>query len=132
MKRIIKRYYLNQLIIGFVLTFTTINLIGLVNQTDSFSVGHLSLLSIVGGFLFSIANALINSLNFSFPNKQNHILAFYIPILLWFIPLITSVSKSIENEEFKISDWLIIIIWMEPILYNLALSKLASKTTKSK
>ncbi len=125
MTNLIKKYYITQLIVGLIFTVLLINLKGILNLIDDYSKGRLLLMSIVGGLLYSLLNGLINALNFSYSKRQNDLLAFYLPILIWTIPLIIAISETIESNETKITDWLLILIWIEPIIYNLIIKKVA-------
>lgn len=99
---------------------------GMLNEIDDYSKGRLLILSIVGGFLYSLLNGLINALNFSYLKRRNNLLAFYLPILIWTIPLIIAISEMVESNGAKITDWLLILIWIEPIAYNLIIKKAAA------
>jgi len=99
---------------------------GILNQIDDFSKGRLLIMSFVGGFIYSLLNGLINALNFSYLKRQNNLIAFYLPILIWTIPLTIAISETVESRGTKISDWLLILIWVEPILYNLIIKKAAT------
>ncbi|WP_123776037.1 hypothetical protein [Brumimicrobium aurantiacum] len=123
MTKLIKRYYLTQLIVGLVFTVLLINLMGILNQIDDYSKGRLLIMSIVGGLLYTLLNGLINALNFSYPKRQNNSIAFYLPILIWTIPLIIAISEMVESRGTKITDWLLILIWVEPMIYNLIIKK---------
>ncbi|NMM47746.1 hypothetical protein [Marinigracilibium pacificum] len=123
MKNPITKYFIIQLIIGFTLTIISINLTGVINDLDDYSKGRLLLLSFVGGLLFTLFNGIINSLNFTYPKYHNKLIAFYLPVMIWLIPLIFIISDLIIKNDSKHSDWLLILIWIEPILYNLILSR---------
>ena len=131
MTKLIKKYYVTQLIVGLVFTVLLINLMGILNQIDDYSKGRLLIMSIVGGLLYSLLNGLINALNFSYSKRQNDLLAFYLPILIWTIPLIIATSETVESNGTKISDWLLILIWIEPIVYNLIIKKAAANKVYS-
>lgn len=126
MTKQVKKYYITQLVVGLVFTTLLINLMGMLNEIDDYSKGRLLILSIVGGFLYSLLNGLINALNFSYLKRRNNLLAFYLPILIWTIPLIIAISEMVESNGAKITDWLLILIWIEPIAYNLIIKKAAA------
>ena len=119
---LIRKYYIIQLIIGFTLTVFIINISGSINLIDDYSKGQLLVLSIVGGFLYTLLNGSINALNFTYGRKKNPVVAFYLPILLWFI-ILTIDSIEIVQSGSKTTDWLFVLIWIEPILYNLLVYK---------
>ena len=99
-------------------------MIGLKNEIDEYSRGQLILLSIVGSLIFLILNALINSLNFTFNRKKNEFIAFYLPILIWCIAT-AFVIAELKKDTFT-PDLIMLIIWIEPIVYNLKLKKAAA------
>lgn len=131
MTKLIKKYYITQLIVGPIFTVLLINLMGILNQIDDYSKGRLLITSIAGGLLYSLLNGLINALNFSYSKRQNDLLAFYLPILIWTIPLIIAISETVESNGAKITDWLLILIWIEPIVYNLIIKKAAANKVYS-
>ena len=114
MKQQLKKYYLVQLLAGFVFTILIVNLGGLSNQIDDYSQGRLLILSIVGGLLYTLLNALVNSVNFSYPKKRSKLLAFYLPMVIWLLPL----ALSWPGLAGKVGEWLLMLIWIEPIVYN--------------
>ena len=123
MIKLITRYFIIQLLFGLFFYLLILNIAGHINQIDDFSKGRLFVLSIVGGFIFTFFNALINALNFTFIKFQNTFLAFYLPVLIWLVPLIISFTENINNIHTKITDWLFVLIFVEPIVYNLILKK---------
>ena len=124
MNKTIRKYYLIQLGISFLICVTIVNMIGLKNEIDEYSRGQLILLSIVGSLIFLILNALINSLNFTFNRKKNEFIAFYLPILIWCIAT-AFVIAELKKDTFT-PDLIMLIIWIEPIVYNLKLKKAAA------
>ena len=126
MQKLIIRYYLIQLAVGFVLTALTINVIGFLNQVDEHSQSKLLLLSIVGATLYTILNVVINALNLTFPKKSDEKIAFTWPIVLWFLILAFAIGRLIIDNSTQPSDWFLIIIWAEPVYYNLKLKKAAA------
>ena len=126
MNKTIRKYYLIQLGISFLICVTTVNMIGLINEIDKYSRGRLILLSMVGALLFLILNALINSLNFTFNRTKNEFMAFYLPILIWCIAIAYVIARL--KEDTFITDLIMLIIWIEPIVYNLKLKKAAANT----
>ncbi len=130
MIKLIARYFIIQLLFGLFFYLLILNIAGYINQIDDFSKGRLFVLSIIGGLIFTFFNALINALNFTFIKFQNTFLAFYLPVLIWLVPLIISFTENINNTHTKITDWLFVLILVEPIAYNLILKKVIN-TSKS-
>ena len=119
----IKKYYLIQLGISFLIAVIGINLLGFLNEIDDYSQNRLILLSLVGGAIFMIGNAVINSLNFNFNRNENFFIAFFLPIIIWTILLIFNVMELFEGNEIKIENLIAITVLTEPIIYNLTLKK---------
>ncbi len=119
----IKKYYLIQLGISFLIAVIGINLLGFLNEIDDYSQNRLILLSLVGGAIFMIGNAVINSLNFNFNRNENFFTAFFLPIIIWTILLIFNVMELFEVNEIKIENLIAITMLTEPIIYNLTLKK---------
>jgi uncharacterized membrane protein len=119
----IKKYYLIQLGISFLIAVIGINLLGFLNEIDDYSQNRLILLSLIGGAIFMIGNAIINSLNFNFNRNENFFIAFFLPIIIWTILLIFNVMELFEGNEIKIENLIAITVLTEPIIYNLTLKK---------
>ena len=123
MRKLIRKYYFIQLLIGFILTVSVVQIIGLLNQIDQYSQNRLILLSIVGATLYSFLNAGINALNLTFSRKSDRQVAFVWPITFWTIILIFAIGRLMYIESIQISDVCLIIVWIEPIIYNLILKR---------
>jgi uncharacterized membrane protein len=123
----IKKYYLIQLGISFLIAVIGINLLGFLNGIDDYSQNRLILLSLVGGAIFMIGNAVINSLNFNFNRNENFFIAFFLPIIIWAILLILNVMELFEGNEIKIENLIALTVLTEPIIYNLTLKKAVTK-----
>lgn len=119
----IKKYYLIQLGISFLIAVIGINLLGFLNEIDDYSQNRLILLSLVGGAIFMIGNAVINSLNINFNRNENFFIAFFLPIIIWTILLIFNIMELFEGNEIKIENLIAITVLTEPIIYNLTLKK---------
>ncbi|MGV6831410.1 MAG: hypothetical protein ACWA5P_07610 [bacterium] len=100
---------------------------GKLNQIDAYGQGRLFLLSIVGGLMYTVFNALIHLLNFTYSKRRNAFLAFFFPILCWMVPLLYCVFDNITNDNNLVSDWLFNLIWITPMIYNLILKKNVSR-----
>jgi hypothetical protein len=104
-----------------------INLLGFLNGIDDYSQNRPILLSLVGGAIFMIGNAVINSLNFNFNRNENFFIAFFLPIIIWAILLILNVMELFEGNEIKIENLIALTVLTEPIIYNLTLKKAVTK-----
>lgn len=121
--QIIKKYYLYQLGISFLIALIGVNLLGFINRIDDYSQSRLILLSIIGALIFTTINAIINALNFVYNKSKNITVSFLLPIMIWALLLIFGLTELMESKGFITSDWLILILWIEPILYHLILKK---------
>ena len=100
-----------------------INILGFLNKIDHYSENRLILLSLVGGAIFMIGNAIINCLNFIFNRKKNIFLSFFLPIIIWIIILAFNIMELFDGNGIKIENVIMILILTEPIIYNLILKK---------
>ena len=82
-----------------------------------------------GTVLYFAMNASINALNFSYRKNKNRLTAFYIPIMIWIVLLLGGIPSIIQNRGYSISDWIAIILFLEPILYNLTLIKAITRSS---
>lgn len=123
MSKSIRKYYLIQLLIAFLLCLLTINCVGLLSDIDDYSKGKLFLLSAVAGLLFVLLNALINSLNFTYKRHQNKVLAFYIPIAIWVLFLCMTIYSTLMDSDSQHANWLLLLLWGQPIYYNFKVQK---------
>lgn len=115
----IKKFYLIQLVVIFVLTLFIVNLCGFLNGIDSRAQGELLLLSIAGATLFTALNVIINGLNFTYQNRKSAFTAFFIPSLIWAVILLVMAADADLFNRPKLTDWLMLIIGFEPIVYTL-------------
>lgn len=116
-RKVIRKYYWIQLLLSFILTLVSVNIIGLINVEDMYSKSRLLLLSILGACLFTILNALINALNFSYSHSGNKTISFDIPIVIW-------AGISIYNfNQFDLEGFLFSGLCFEALLYNVFLKK---------
>lgn len=122
----IKTYYLIQLGISFLIAVIGINTLGFLNEIDDYSKGRLILLSLVGGAIFMIGNAVINSLNFNFNRNESFFISFFLPIIIWTTLLIFNILELFEANEIKIENIIAITVLTEPIIYNLTLKKIVT------
>jgi hypothetical protein len=127
----IKKYYLIQLGISFLLAFIGIILLGLLNGIDNYSQNRIIVPSLVGGGIFMIGNGVINSLNFIFNWNKNSIVSFTLPIIIWIIILVFNVLELFEGNVIKTENLITIIVLTEPIIYNLILKTVVANTTYS-
>ena len=124
----IKKYYLRQLGISFFIAVIGINILGFLNKIDDYSENRLLLLSLVGGAIFMIGNAIINCLNFIFNRKKNIFLSFFLPIIIWIIILAFNIMELFDGNGIKIENVIMILVLTEPIIYNLTLKKAVANT----
>lgn len=119
----IKKYYLRQLGISFLIAVIGINILGFLNKIDNYAENRLILLSLVGGAIFMIGNAIINCLNFIFNRNKNIFLSFILPIFIWIIILTFNIMELFDGNGIKIENLIMVLVLTEPIIYNLTLKK---------
>lgn len=125
MKERIKKHYLIQIAVSFVLSVSTINFIYyLKGGHDAYSNMQVFVLSITGSVIFALINALVNALNFTYLKTEDRLTAFYMPMLLWCIPVGSVFYFAIQNETLISTDWLLVILYAEPVLYHLKMARI--------
>ena len=118
----IKRFYLIQLLSGFLYVLLVINSNSLLTGYDSYATSRIFILSIVASLIFTIFNVVINALNFSYLKYKDSFTAFCLPLIFW---LVFFIASLIGGE-----DYLLLIILVEPILYNTGLVLIMSHSNE--
>ncbi|MDC3388848.1 hypothetical protein OAX11_05000 [Flavobacteriaceae bacterium] len=121
--KIIKKYYFHHLWISFIIAVLAINLtIGLKENTpytfERFLMGTLYL-----PLFILIISAIIHLINLSYKLNQNALISFIFPLFIWLVILGFSICGLINGKNTGISDCILLLILIDPIIYNLLMFK---------
>lgn len=115
----LKKYYLLQLLIAFLLPIVMLSLISFFTVSDSTAATRLMLMSVIIAVFNVALNALVNALNYTFKKSRNQWLAFYTPIVFWSIVLLLSFKNNFEARSVSLQSHFMTLLWAEAIVYNL-------------
>lgn len=115
------KYYLIQLIVVFVAAIFYFVMLS-NNDTTGYLQGRYLMLSAVGVLLVTFVNGIINLFNLAYKYQKNVFLAYYIPICIWCILMIT-MYISLCKSHCSIENYVITLMFLEPILYNILAKK---------
>ena len=127
MKSPLRKYYLFQLGFSFLWCFILTYAIGFINNIDKRSADQLILISAVGSLLFCALNGITNALNFTFPWRNSKFITFYVPIIFWCLPSIYVLVAILKSQKLQTTDWFLLAIYIEPVLYNLKVMTVADE-----
>ncbi|MFD1551042.1 hypothetical protein DNU06_04425 [Putridiphycobacter roseus] len=126
MKKSMKKYFIMQIVIGFVLAFFVLGI--LYGGESKRHQDAVWIIALMGSFVYALLNAVIHLFNFSYVKSQNKLLAFVLPIIVWTIFLNFALYLLAISYGLSASDWSLLIIFIEPIVYNLLLLRLFTKS----
>lgn len=119
MKSRILKWYLLQAGFSFMLSFILLFFMGWYGFNENHIIheyrsDQLLGISLINSSLIAILNLIINALNFTYPNWQNKIISFYLPAIIWILPISLFLIYDL--------DFYILLIWLQPVIYNVIAS----------
>jgi hypothetical protein len=115
----ILKWYLFQVGFSFFLSFILIFLMGLYglntnNIIHEYRSDQFFGIALINSCLMAFLNLIINALNFTYAKWDNRILSFYLPAMIWILPLSLFLIYDL--------DFYILPIWLQPAIYNVLAS----------
>jgi hypothetical protein len=124
MKVYINSKYLIQLGSSFFIGLFSLIFLFLTDSIDELTP-NLLILCIFGACFYTLLNAILNYPNLTFHKKQSVLLAFHLPLILWGIFVLIVLIELLESKGEKLTDWMLMLWFIEPFLYNFFLRRSA-------